>query len=245
MRGASVLTPSLTSGVIPARLASERLPGKVLLELDGKAMLHHVYANSRGCELLDELLIATDADWVLNELRAALEGAGTTFTVCRSGRDVVPAVKAKMPDVAVLDLQIGSMGGMAVTMALRLVDTTPLEVVASRAGDDETPTTLAIHLRGPEGMLTAITVRGLVDPGVRIHADTANGTLEAQLVRDAMKRGGASVENFPEGFCVDFRDGLWIATNFTETTVTAPVPRPEGATARAGLRLASAESTTL
>lgn len=49
-------------GVIPARLASERLPGKVLLELDGWAMLHHVYANSRGCALLDELLIATDAE---------------------------------------------------------------------------------------------------------------------------------------------------------------------------------------
>jgi 3-deoxy-manno-octulosonate cytidylyltransferase (CMP-KDO synthetase) len=49
-------------GVIPARLASERLPGKVLLELDGKAMVHHVYANARGCPLLDELLIATDAE---------------------------------------------------------------------------------------------------------------------------------------------------------------------------------------
>ncbi|MSO19490.1 MAG: 3-deoxy-manno-octulosonate cytidylyltransferase [Acidobacteria bacterium] len=49
-------------GVIPARLASERLPGKVLLELDGKAMLHHVYDAARACPLLDELLIATDAE---------------------------------------------------------------------------------------------------------------------------------------------------------------------------------------
>ena len=49
-------------GVIPARLASERLPNKVLLELDGKAMVHHVYANARTCPLLDELLIATDAE---------------------------------------------------------------------------------------------------------------------------------------------------------------------------------------
>ena len=66
------------------------------------------------------VLIATDADWVLAEVRSALEGAGTTFTVCGNGRDVTAAVLAHEPDVAVLDLQIGSMGGMAVTMSLRL-----------------------------------------------------------------------------------------------------------------------------
>jgi DNA-binding response OmpR family regulator len=66
------------------------------------------------------VLIATDADWVLAEVRAALEGPGTTFAVCRDGRDVVPAVTSRMADVAVLDLQVGSMGAMAVTMALRL-----------------------------------------------------------------------------------------------------------------------------
>jgi CheY-like chemotaxis protein len=66
------------------------------------------------------VLIATDADWVLSEVTAALGGAGTTFTVCRNGRDVTAAVQARTPDVAVLDLQIGSMGGMAVTMSLRL-----------------------------------------------------------------------------------------------------------------------------
>lgn len=49
-------------GVIPARLASERLPGKVLLEHEGRAMIHHVHASASGCPLLDELLIATDAE---------------------------------------------------------------------------------------------------------------------------------------------------------------------------------------
>jgi beta-galactosidase len=57
-----------------------------------------------------------------------------------------------------------------------------------------------------------------------IGVDSQDGTLEAQLVRDAMQRAGVAAENFPEGFCVDFRDGLWIATNFTEKPVNAPVP---------------------
>jgi CheY-like chemotaxis protein len=44
----------------------------------------------------------------------------TSFTVCRDGRDVTAAVTRRTPDVAVLDLQVGSMGAMAVTMNLRL-----------------------------------------------------------------------------------------------------------------------------
>jgi DNA-binding response OmpR family regulator len=66
------------------------------------------------------VLVATDADWVLDEIVAALSGPETSFTVCRDGRAVAGAVTQRTPDVAVLDLQIGSMGGMAVTMGLRL-----------------------------------------------------------------------------------------------------------------------------
>ena len=66
------------------------------------------------------ILIATDADWIVSEVTAALGGPDTSFTVCRDGRAVAGVVRAGMPDLAVLDLQIGSMGGMAVAMALRL-----------------------------------------------------------------------------------------------------------------------------
>ena len=66
------------------------------------------------------ILVATDAEFVLNDITAALGGPDTSFTVCRSGRHVAGAVTARTPDIAILDLQIGSMGGMAVAMALRL-----------------------------------------------------------------------------------------------------------------------------
>ena len=66
------------------------------------------------------VLVATDADWVLDEIVAALSGPDTSFTVCREGRAVAQVVAQRTPDLAVLDLQIGSMGGMAVTMGLRL-----------------------------------------------------------------------------------------------------------------------------
>jgi CheY-like chemotaxis protein len=87
------------------------------------------------------ILVATDADWVLEELRAALEEPGTTFTLCRSGREVARAVAARKPDVALLDLQMGSMGGIAVAMQQRLDESVgaaprvPLVLLLDRAAD--------------------------------------------------------------------------------------------------------------
>jgi len=48
-------------GVIPARLASTRLPGKVLIKIAGKALVHWVYEAARKSPLLDELWVATDS----------------------------------------------------------------------------------------------------------------------------------------------------------------------------------------
>ena len=66
------------------------------------------------------VLVATDAQHILDDIIAALGTPETSFTVCRDGRDVTLAVTRRTPDVAVLDLQVGSMGAMAVTMNLRL-----------------------------------------------------------------------------------------------------------------------------
>jgi DNA-binding response OmpR family regulator len=66
------------------------------------------------------ILIGSDAPWIVDEVRAALGGPDTTFVVCTSGKQVLPTVSEQPPDLAVLDLQIGTMGGMAVVMALRL-----------------------------------------------------------------------------------------------------------------------------
>lgn len=57
-----------------------------------------------------------------------------------------------------------------------------------------------------------------------IGADSDDGTLEVQLVREVMSRAGAAPASYAEGFDVDWRDGLWIATNFNEQPQTAPIP---------------------
>jgi 3-deoxy-manno-octulosonate cytidylyltransferase (CMP-KDO synthetase) len=48
--------------VIPARLASTRLPRKVLREIAGRPMLAHVYDATRACSQLQDVIVATDSD---------------------------------------------------------------------------------------------------------------------------------------------------------------------------------------
>ena len=66
-----------------------------------------------------DVLLATDADWIYAEVDAALGGDHTVSRV-RRGADVLDAVHALTPDLVVLDLQIGNMGGMATSLNLRL-----------------------------------------------------------------------------------------------------------------------------
>jgi 3-deoxy-manno-octulosonate cytidylyltransferase (CMP-KDO synthetase) len=51
-------------GVIPARLDSQRLPGKVLCKIGSKPMIHWVYERARQSPLLGDLCVATDSEKV-------------------------------------------------------------------------------------------------------------------------------------------------------------------------------------
>lgn len=68
---------------------------------------------------VSEVLLATDADWIHDEVAAALDGDHDVRRV-RRGAEVVDAVAEREPALVILDLQIGNMGGMATCMALRL-----------------------------------------------------------------------------------------------------------------------------
>lgn len=69
---------------------------------------------------MPDVLLVTDADWIADEVDAALASVDTEVRRLRAGADVLPAVAAQAPDLVLLDLQIGNMGGMATCMTLRL-----------------------------------------------------------------------------------------------------------------------------
>lgn len=47
-------------GVIPARYASTRFPGKPLIDIQGKSMIHRVYDQAMNAESLGQVVVATD-----------------------------------------------------------------------------------------------------------------------------------------------------------------------------------------
>lgn len=53
-------TAGLVVAIIPARLASSRLPGKVLLNRTGKTLLQHVYESARGARRPSRFVVAAD-----------------------------------------------------------------------------------------------------------------------------------------------------------------------------------------
>ena len=65
------------------------------------------------------VLLATDADWLYDEVDAAIGGGEITVHRVRRGVDVLPALRQVDPELVILDLQIGNMGGMAACMAIR------------------------------------------------------------------------------------------------------------------------------
>lgn len=56
-----------------------------------------------------------------------------------------------------------------------------------------------------------------------IGVDSSDGGLEDQLVRAVYVRAGVPVAAFASDFLVDWRDGLWVATNFTSSPQAAPI----------------------
>ena len=48
--------------IIQARMSSSRLPGKVLLKINNKAILEHIYQNLNKLKLIDKVIVATSTD---------------------------------------------------------------------------------------------------------------------------------------------------------------------------------------
>ena len=92
-------------GVIPARLNATRLPGKVLRPICGRPMLHHVFARANRCELLEDLVVATDSSEVYdyctrNQLKVLM-----TSSAHASGTDRIHEVMQTLPADIYVNIQ--------------------------------------------------------------------------------------------------------------------------------------------
>lgn len=78
--------------IIPARLASTRLPRKMLREIAGKPLVGWVYEAVRSSPLLSEVIIATDSEEIMETCRRHGWNARITSSTHRSGTERVHEV---------------------------------------------------------------------------------------------------------------------------------------------------------
>jgi len=93
---------SIVIGIIPARYASKRLPGKPLLDLSGKPIIQHVYERAKSAMLLTDVLVATDDERISNAVSAFGGKVVMTPRTLQSGSDrVAYAARSLQADVIV------------------------------------------------------------------------------------------------------------------------------------------------
>jgi 3-deoxy-manno-octulosonate cytidylyltransferase (CMP-KDO synthetase) len=83
--------------VIPARIASTRLPRKPLRHILGKPMIQRVYEAARGCGALHDVIVATDSEQIFALCRQNEWSVRMTSPECRSGTDRVHEVAQNVP----------------------------------------------------------------------------------------------------------------------------------------------------
>lgn len=91
--------------IIPARLASTRLPRKVLREIAGQPMIACVYEAAKQSPLLRDVIIATDSDEVMQFALARGWKAQMTSDKHRSGTDRVHEVAQRIPADVYVNIQ--------------------------------------------------------------------------------------------------------------------------------------------
>lgn len=66
-------------GIIPARYASSRFPGKPLVDIAGKSMIQRVYEQAKKCTALSDVIVATDHEEIFRHVenfgRAVMTGS--------------------------------------------------------------------------------------------------------------------------------------------------------------------------
>jgi 3-deoxy-manno-octulosonate cytidylyltransferase (CMP-KDO synthetase) len=92
-------------GIIPARYASSRFPGKPLIDLNGKTMIQRVYEGALKSELLSEVIVATDDDRIFAEVERFGGKVMMTSEDHRTGTDRCGEVASQIEAEVVINIQ--------------------------------------------------------------------------------------------------------------------------------------------
>ncbi len=93
------------SVLIPARLESARLPGKILHDIGGKPMLERVWHQTMKMKHADEVMIATDSERVSDTAKEWGAQVIMTSPDCQSGTERIASVLGHISGDFILNVQ--------------------------------------------------------------------------------------------------------------------------------------------
>jgi 3-deoxy-manno-octulosonate cytidylyltransferase (CMP-KDO synthetase) len=125
-------------GIIPARYASTRFPGKPLALIVGKPLIQHVLERCREAKSLAEIIVATD-DARIRDVAQKFCRVEMTSADHPSGSDRIAEVTARCECEAVVNIQGDE----------PLIDPTVIDAVARALGNEEM-STAATPIKNPE-----------------------------------------------------------------------------------------------
>ena len=114
-------------GVIPARFASSRFPGKPLAEIAGQPMIRRVWEGARGAKTLREVLVATDDERIADACRSFGAAVVLTRSDHPTGTDRIAEVAAALDDDVVVNIQGDepTIEGFVIDAAVEALDQAP------------------------------------------------------------------------------------------------------------------------
>ncbi|TNE59287.1 MAG: 3-deoxy-manno-octulosonate cytidylyltransferase [Bacteroidetes bacterium] len=89
-------------GIIPARFASTRFPGKPLVEIKGKTMVQCVYEQVQRASRIDHVVVATDDARIYDHVRSFGGNVRMTSAAHPSGTDRCAEVAQDFPDATIV-----------------------------------------------------------------------------------------------------------------------------------------------
>jgi 3-deoxy-manno-octulosonate cytidylyltransferase (CMP-KDO synthetase) len=145
--------------VIPARLASTRLPRKLLLAETGKPLIQHTYEAASKAKRASGLVVAADHEEIASAVRAFDGRVVMTSPDCASGTDRVAEVARAMPEIDVFVNVQGDepeISAAAIDLAVELLECDPSAVMSTLA----TPIRTRQKLEDPACVKVVFDARG-------------------------------------------------------------------------------------
>jgi 3-deoxy-manno-octulosonate cytidylyltransferase (CMP-KDO synthetase) len=122
--------------VIPARLASTRLPRKMLLRETGKSLVQHTFEAAGSAASPSGICVATDDEEIAAEVRSFGGEALLTSPACASGTDRVAEIARQRPDVDIFVNVQGDepeLAGQSIDLVIELLERDPALAMSTLA----------------------------------------------------------------------------------------------------------------